>query len=452
MRALFAWIIMALPLIGLADTVVPADAVESYVNIRNSPEAGSEVVGRLQKGSSLPLVASADGWNEVRLEDGSSGFISANWTTVIAAEVEAGETIADAEAVLDPAPTAADSQEVIEPDAVATVEAAPESELSAVAEASAAESEVIVESEPVVEDEPESEPVAAHESVVVATPGQPGPRGGKGPAGDKGLRGDRGPEGRKGPRGDKGPRGEQGPQGERGPLGEQGPPGPSGEGGTGSIKGGVGYLVKFKDEITGNASQIFDNGNQVGIGTTEPMQRLEVNGNIQIYDKNSSVAGLMITQSSGETGYIMHNRASTLTIGAGSVDRMTIDSDGNIGIGVARPTHPLQLASGAHVTAGGVWTNSSSRARKENIEALSAADALAALAELQPVRFNYKTELQEQYVGFIAEDVPDLVATGDRDSLSAMDIVAVLTKVIQEQQRRIEELESKMMTGERNAQ
>jgi len=183
----------------------------------------------------------------------------------------------------------------------------------------------------------------------------------------------------------------------------------------------------------------------VGIGTTEPEQRLEVNGNIQIHEQNSSVAGLMITQSSGETGYIMHNRASTLTIGAGSVDRLTIDRNGNLGVGVSRPIQPLEMASGAHVTSGGVWTNSSSRDNKENISELTVAEALAALAELQPVQFRYKSDEHENYVGFIAEDVPDLVATADRKGLSAMDIVAVLTKVIQAQQRQIDALEARLV-------
>ena len=43
----------------------------------------------------------------------------------------------------------------------------------------------------------------------------------------------------------------------------------------------------------------------------------------------------------------------------------------------------------------------------------------------------------EEYLGFIAEDVPAIVATADRKSLRTMDIVAVLTKVLQEQQRTI---------------
>ncbi len=152
----------------------------------------------------------------------------------------------------------------------------------------------------------------------------------------------------------------------------------------------------------------------------------------------------MITQSSGETGYIMHNAASTLTIGAGSIDRVTIDRDGNVGIGESRPSYPLEMASGAHVTAGGVWTNNSTRRDKENISELMLDEALAALAELEPVRFNYKSENGETYNGFIAEDVPELVAMSGRQGLSTMDIVAVLTRVIQEQQRRIEALEARV--------
>ena len=210
------------------------------------------------------------------------------------------------------------------------------------------------------------------------------------------------------------------------------------------LKGARNFLVRFRNETEGESSQIFDNGNQIGIGTTEPKQRLEVNGSIQIHEQNSSVAGLMITQSSGDTGYIMHNRASTLTIGAGSQDRITIDRNGNVGFAVARPRHPLEMASGAHVTAGGVWTNSSSRAGKENIADLRLDAATETLMALQPVVFNYRNEPGEDYLGFIAEDVPALVAVGDRDALSTMDIVAVLTRVVQQQEKKIQALEARL--------
>jgi hypothetical protein len=210
------------------------------------------------------------------------------------------------------------------------------------------------------------------------------------------------------------------------------------------IRGDENFLLKIRKPAVAGASQIWDDGNFVGIGTTEPKQRLEVNGSIQIHEQNSSVAGLMITQSSGDTGYILHNRASTLTIGAGSIDRITIDRMGNVGFGVERPEHPLEMASGAYVSTGGVWTNSSSRSRKENIASLDIEDALAALMQLEPVQFNYRSDESERYVGFIAEDVPSLVANNDRVSISPMDIVAVLTRVIQAQQARIEELERRI--------
>ena len=63
---------------------------------------------------------------------------------------------------------------------------------------------------------------------------------------------------------------------------------------------------------------------------------------------------------------------------------------------------------------------------------------------LNPVTFAYTANSAETYVGFIAEDVPDLVSTNDRKGLAAMDIVAVLTKVAQQQQARIEALEERL--------
>lgn len=126
----------------------------------------------------------------------------------------------------------------------------------------------------------------------------------------------------------------------------------------------------------------------------------------------------------------------------GSLDRLTITQAGNVGIGTATPGHPLEMASGAHVTAGGVWTDASSRDLKENIEDLSAEAAITALMQLTPKQYNYIRDQDESHVGFIAEDVPDLVAMNNRKSLSSMDIVAVLTKVVQQQQAQIEELKA----------
>ncbi|HWM92934.1 MAG TPA: tail fiber domain-containing protein [Thermoanaerobaculia bacterium] len=129
-----------------------------------------------------------------------------------------------------------------------------------------------------------------------------------------------------------------------------------------------------------------------------------------------------------------------LILGTNSANRVHIAADGNIGLGMTSPTSPLHHSSGATLTAGGVWTNASSRESKQEIAGLPADEALATLRSLEPVKFAYKVDPAERHVGFIAEDVPDLVASPDRKSLSPMDVVAVLTKVAQEQQKKIDEL------------
>ena len=361
MKALLGLVLLTLSLVATAETVAPVESVETFVNIRLNPQPGTEIVGRLHRGDELVFIRTVDGWHEVELPGGGTGFIHADWAVVVP---DAPEVPAEPEPV----------EEVPEEPAKAVVEEVPEAS-----------------EEAVVEKVPEAlEPV--EKAIVEEVPEVP----------------------------------EE--------VGENDV----------ELKGTKNFLVRFRDVAEGGNSQIFDDGNFVGIGTTEPKQRLEVNGSIQIHEQNSSVAGLMITQSSGDTGYILHNRASTLTIGAGSVDRITVDRNGNVGFGVERPSHPIEMASGAHVTAGGVWTNSSSRERKEDIAELSVEEAVQALAKLQPVQYRYRNDDPELYVGFIAEDVPDLVAMDDRQSLSAMDIVAVLTKVVQEQQQRIAELEARL--------
>ena len=129
------------------------------------------------------------------------------------------------------------------------------------------------------------------------------------------------------------------------------------------------------------------------------------------------------------------------TVMFGANGRIVLGSrggEGSIGFGV-NPVHPIHLAGGAHCFEGREWRNGSSISCKKDVENLPLADALAALRELRPVTFKY-IDGDEARAGFIAEEVPDLLATGDRTSLSPMEIVAVLTRVVQDQQRQIQEL------------
>lgn len=106
------------------------------------------------------------------------------------------------------------------------------------------------------------------------------------------------------------------------------------------------------------------------------------------------------------------------------------------------------MGGGAY-TDGLDWYPASSREYKEDINELTVDDAMNALKGLNPVTFNYRANKRDKHVGFIAEDVPELVATKDRKGLSPMDIVAVLTRVVKEQQKTISELSEKVNELER---
>jgi hypothetical protein len=83
---------------------------------------------------------------------------------------------------------------------------------------------------------------------------------------------------------------------------------------------------------------------------------------------------------------------------------------------------------------------SSSRELKDRIVDLDSQKASEALRQLNPVEFVYKDDATgEGRVGFIAEDVPEIVANIDRKSVPVMDVVALVTRVVKDQQQTIDE-------------
>jgi len=166
---------------------------------------------------------------------------------------------------------------------------------------------------------------------------------------------------------------------------------------------------------------------KVGIGTWTPAYKVDM----QTTGENCVLA---VTRSAGASIYV---NATDTYANFGSINdfptRIAVNS-----IWRARfnNDNSLTMASNATCTAGGAWTNASSITLKENIQALSAREAIETLNNLNPVKFNYKVDKEEQHVGFIAEDVPDLVASKDRKGMSPMDVTAVLTQVVKEQQKK----------------
>ncbi len=180
---------------------------------------------------------------------------------------------------------------------------------------------------------------------------------------------------------------------------------------------------------------------KVGIGTWSPGYSFEVETtgeNAMFFLDRTDGVQFKLNATSAQ-GQIGTHSAHKLNLVTGNSNRITIDSSGNVGIGTTAPTHLVHLNGGAY-SDGATWQPSCSRELKENISGLSLDEAMKALEELKPVKFNYKLNKKEDYVGFIAEDVPELVATKERKSINTMDVVAVLTRVVQQQQDTIERL------------
>ncbi|MEP0916963.1 tail fiber domain-containing protein [Leptolyngbya sp. DQ-M1] len=128
-------------------------------------------------------------------------------------------------------------------------------------------------------------------------------------------------------------------------------------------------------------------------------------------------------------------------------NQLMITADGLVVIGKLDSDRPVQFSTPLLETKlyvnGHIFGNNvrgdieqlSSRTLKKNITQLSSQEVDQLLEELHPVKFNYIAEADKIRVGFISEDAPDLVASMDKKAINPLDILAILTKAIQDQRQ-----------------
>jgi hypothetical protein len=70
------------------DLVVPSGQVRSRVVVRESPAGRGHEAGSLRPGQAALHLGTEGDWHRIRLDDGTTGFVSARWTRIVAVAVE----------------------------------------------------------------------------------------------------------------------------------------------------------------------------------------------------------------------------------------------------------------------------------------------------------------------------------------------------------------------------
>lgn len=213
------------------------------------------------------------------------------------------------------------------------------------------------------------------------------------------------------------------------------------------------------------------NGGNVGIGAIAPTDPLVV-GSFAIHDGGNKVIGFGYSPGAGRnllTGFPAEIRlepangrlsfgtsATSFTTGTipTVLTRMTITSQGNVGIGTISPSAHLQVAG--DIIANSIAGSSDVRF-KHNIFPIQ--NALQKVMQLQGVTFDWKksefpdrTFSDQKTIGFIAQEVekvlPEVVQTEKTaEGYKAVQydkVVALLVEAIKEQQKEIEALQKEI--------
>jgi len=98
------------------------------------------------------------------------------------------------------------------------------------------------------------------------------------------------------------------------------------------------------------------------------------------------------------------------------ISRIHISASGNVGIGTNAPANPLEMASGAYCSAGGVWTSVSDRNVKEGFAGISPLNILAKISQLPITQWKYKAEPPGvKHIGPVAQDFHAAFGVGADD-------------------------------------
>ena len=278
--------------------------------------------------------------------------------------------------------------------------------------------------------------------------GSTGPNGATGLQGSQGIQGLTGATGTTGATGDTGLTGSQGIQGLTGATGSQGATGSTGAAGPVGC-GSNDYVVKSNGS-SAVCSQIYDNGTNVGIGTSSPAQKLHVTGSTQIDGAIFLPTGYVSV--GGNTLGLAATGSSPLFLATNGVERLHITTAGNIGLSNPTPGGQFELSlDQGRKPSTNTWTIVSDE-RLKTVEG-AFTKGIKEIMQLQPIIYHYKNVGERKFkeevlntlnVGFTAQNVqkvfPEAVGI-DADGYLNFNMHSILVAYVnafKEQQQMIE--------------
>jgi hypothetical protein len=216
----------------------------------------------------------------------------------------------------------------------------------------------------------------------------------------------------------------------------------------------------------------------VGLGTSFPAERLQVNGNVRIDGSFLQVNGdyAFFGMTANNRGMLIETVNTTVTTirgendirfnigdgvypGATWPEIMRIRRGGGVGIGTPNPDQLLTVNGNASKPGGGTWATFSDKRVKKDIVRFE--DGLNILLQLNPISFQYNelsgyAELNKKHIGFVAQEVeliaPYMVekyndtegASGlpDKRQFDESSLTKILVNAVKEQQQQIESLKA----------